>query len=146
MDILSFLTILALFSEDNTPEQTDEEKLQKIIENEKRFRKAQNKEEVLEQKKKEFLEKQQQQQRQHLEFLMFAQRTWEKQQNDKRWQEYWKNIEKFWQEYWKEIADFWEVYWDEIEQNIQEEKLQEFLRQLENALEDADIIYSSPKL
>ena len=66
---------------------------------------------------------------------MFLQRTWEQQQNDERWQ---REL--------NEIIEFWQNYWQEIEQHAQEEKLRDFLRWLEDALENADIISSRMKL
>ncbi|MFG6360364.1 MAG: hypothetical protein K1W03_07305, partial [Mailhella sp.] len=134
MDMLIIMAVLALFSEGDVSNQTDDELLQKILKNEKLAREKQNHEQILRQRKQKFFENQQQQQ-QHLEFLMFLQRTWEQQQNDERWQ---REL--------NEIIEFWQNYWQEIEQHAQEEKLRDFLRWLEDALENADIISSRMKL
>ncbi len=131
MDMLIIMAILALFSEGDVSNQTDDELLQKILKNEKLAREKQNHEQILRQRKQKFFENQQQ----HLEFLMFLQRTWEQQQNDERWQ---REL--------NEIIEFWQNYWQEIEQHAQEEKLRDFLRWLEDALENADIISSRMKL
>ena len=113
MDMLIIMAVLALFSEGDVSNQTDDELLQKILKNEKLAREKQNHEQILRQRKQKFFENQQQQQ-QHLEFLMFLQRTWEQQQNDERWQ---REL--------NEIIEFWQNYWQEIEQHAQEEKLRD---------------------
>lgn len=133
MDMLIIMAILALFSEGDVSNQTDDELLQKILKNERLAREKQNHEQILRQRKQKFFENQQQQQ-QHLEFLMFLQRTWEQRQNDERWQREQNEIIKFWQNYWQEIEDFWTEYWQEIEQHAQEEKLRYFLRWLDSVV------------
>lgn len=141
MDMLIIMAVLALFSEGDVSDQTDDELLQKILKNERLAREKQNHEQILRQRKQKFFENQQQ----HLELLMFLQRTWEQRQNDERWQRILNEIIEFWQNYWQEIEDFWTEYWQEIEQHAQEEKLRYFLRWLEDTLEKANIISSSPK-
>ena len=68
MDMLIIMAVLALFSEGDVSNQTDDELLQKILKNEKLAREKQNHEQILRQRKQKFFENQQQQQ-QHLEFL-----------------------------------------------------------------------------
>lgn len=133
MDMLIIMAVLALFSEGDVSNQTDDELLQKILKNERLAREKHNQEQILRQRKQKFFENQQRQHQQQ-EFLMFLQRTWEQQQNYKRWQ---REL--------NEIIEFWQNYWQEIEQHAQKEKLRDFLRWLEDTLENADIISSSPK-
>ena len=55
MDMLIIMAVLALFSEGDVSNQTDDELLQKILKNEKLAREKQNHEQILRQRKQKFL-------------------------------------------------------------------------------------------